>query len=97
MGCPPLHALLPPTHRGRNLSMEPLDFRDDGGGKCRRLNSDAHTEGTCRLPKAARRQIVFYFTESVFYFRGSQRCLVSAPSGEQEHRVLRKFSPSVTT
>lgn len=55
VGRPPLHALLQPTHRYRNLSMEPLDFRDDGGGKCRRLNSDAHMEGTCRLPKAARR------------------------------------------
>lgn len=45
-----LYALLPPTHSGRNFTMESLDFRDDGGGKCRRL-----TQGTCRLPKAARR------------------------------------------
>lgn len=55
VGSPPLHALLPPTHGSRNLSMEPLDFIDDGGGKWRRLDTGAHTEGTWRLPKAARR------------------------------------------
>lgn len=80
MGPLPLYALLPPTQRGRNFSMESLDFRDDGGGKCRRLNTDAHTEGTCRLPKAARRiaDRLSDFTESVFCFRGSQRFLASA-------------------
>lgn len=55
MGRLPRYVLLLHTHRGKNFSLESLDFRDDGGGKCWRLNTDTHIEGTCRLAKAAGR------------------------------------------
>lgn len=44
VGCPPLRVLFTPTDQRRNLTVESLDLRDDGGGKCRRLNADTQLQ-----------------------------------------------------
>lgn len=44
VGRPPLRVLFTPTDQRRNLTVESLDFRDDGGGKRRRLNADTQLQ-----------------------------------------------------
>lgn len=44
MGRPPLRVLFTPTDQRRNLTVESLHLRDDGGGKRWRLNADAQQQ-----------------------------------------------------